>query len=510
MPKSSRTLLPAGLVVFAAIIRWFRLGAEPLWLDEIYSVRFVASRSLGQVIVDTFHMDFHPFAHYALLDVWVDLFGTSATAARSLSVLLSLVSLITVYRLAMLVTRDRRVAVTAMALLTVAPFHLHYAREARMYMLMIALWPLCLEGLIRATRSGFRASTAVVFFPAWLLFAYSHAASSLLGLSVALPMLWLLHTRDPLRWSQLMRRRLVWMAGTVLIVVPWGLRLMLLRDTTKALSAVSGHTLVSFPFRILFHTPWPGLQQTLGPFAWLMAGALVILVAVYAVHRYRRPEDCEVDWLWLSLLTPMAVLVLIGLVKPAYQVRNLSLAVGPLFVLLAHALVTVRDRISRRGWQRVTVLAMVLLLVAPMMLWSASLLTHDYHGEDWPAVVRWLRARRHPGDTMVFFADYGSWCVGFYDHGPGATRLNAPPADPTDYTVFRLSKNPEQHGTDRRALITHLRQEAPDRVWTVYYPRIPVDQLEEVFLDHGYEVIDEWRSREIVVRGYESGEKKKK
>ena len=80
-------LLATGL---AYGLRLLRLGWQPLWWDEGYSIYF-ATEPLGRMLWLTAH-DIHPPLYYALLHGWSLLFGPEPAAARAFSVAIGTVS----------------------------------------------------------------------------------------------------------------------------------------------------------------------------------------------------------------------------------------------------------------------------------------------------------------------------------------------------------------------------------------------------------------------------------
>lgn len=117
----------------------------------------------------------HPPLYYALSTYWIRWVGHSVTAMRLLPALLSLLALPCAYWLCqeLFVTEEMTgkfaVAGMAIGLLSVSPFHLLYAQEAREYSLWSVTALLATAALLRGLRVGTVAS--------WLLYALALAAS---------------------------------------------------------------------------------------------------------------------------------------------------------------------------------------------------------------------------------------------------------------------------------------------------------------------------------------------
>lgn len=82
--------------------------------------------------------DVHPPLYFALLDVWVMAVGESVMALRYFSVLAAMLGLAATYALGVRLF-DRNVALLAVIILMTLSFYVYFARELRMYSLVVAL-----------------------------------------------------------------------------------------------------------------------------------------------------------------------------------------------------------------------------------------------------------------------------------------------------------------------------------------------------------------------------------
>ncbi len=126
------------LVVATAL----RFMAQPdLWLDEALTVN-IAGLPLDQ-LRDALLRDGAPPLYYVLLHAWIGVFGTSSVAVRSLSGLFGVVAVGLAYvagtRLGRSRSGSRWLGFTAMIVVAVSPYAIHYSTEARMYSLAMVL-----------------------------------------------------------------------------------------------------------------------------------------------------------------------------------------------------------------------------------------------------------------------------------------------------------------------------------------------------------------------------------
>ena len=117
----------------------------------------------------------HPPLYYLLTHLWMEWFGSSITATRSLSVLFSLLAFPVLYWLCQEVFEKAAVGWIAIALFAVSPFHVLYAQEARQSSLWTFVILLSTAVLLRAMRRqtwagwGFYAITVALSIYTFLL-----------------------------------------------------------------------------------------------------------------------------------------------------------------------------------------------------------------------------------------------------------------------------------------------------------------------------------------------------
>jgi hypothetical protein len=117
------------VLVLAAFLRFFQIGAEGVWLDELYSIDDAINLTSG-------NLDLRPL-YYVLLRGWMILGGSDAVL-RSLSAVLDLGAIYLGFRLC-LMTLGRSVALVAALMMSLSPLVINHAQEIRMYPLITFL-----------------------------------------------------------------------------------------------------------------------------------------------------------------------------------------------------------------------------------------------------------------------------------------------------------------------------------------------------------------------------------
>ncbi len=130
----------AAILLLALILRLVNLAGRTLWYDETFAVLF-SEKGWDAMVDGTLTpveggaADVHPLLYYTTLDGWMKLAGQSPAAVRLYSVLVGVATVGAVFLLARDWFGDR--TARAAALITaVAPFHIQYSQETRMYALL--------------------------------------------------------------------------------------------------------------------------------------------------------------------------------------------------------------------------------------------------------------------------------------------------------------------------------------------------------------------------------------
>ena len=134
--KNKRTLLILPLIVILGfILRLYHLGNPSLRTDEILCV-FRARFSFNELVTSlTRHP---PLYYYVILWPWIKIFGDSEFAIRFPSLIFSVLSIIFIFKLAKELFNEK-VGLISAFLLSVWPYNINYAQEAKQYTIIWSL-----------------------------------------------------------------------------------------------------------------------------------------------------------------------------------------------------------------------------------------------------------------------------------------------------------------------------------------------------------------------------------
>ena len=121
---------------------------ESLWIDEATSANVVRNFSLIDIVNVYSRGDFHPPLYYLTLKLWSLVFGTTEIGIRSLSILFSLGTIVSVYLIGVKL-KDKNLGLVSALFLATGPLFVYYASEARMYSMVTFLVTLLIYFFIK-------------------------------------------------------------------------------------------------------------------------------------------------------------------------------------------------------------------------------------------------------------------------------------------------------------------------------------------------------------------------
>lgn len=212
------------LILLSAIaLRACKIGAASLWADEIMSLQQSAGHPAAQLDVPTDQIvtggvdltgmrdrrpwttlraallhDTHPPLYVSMLRLWRLMFGEGDAAARSLSALWSVLSVLLLFDVARWL-HGRTAALWAAALMAVASPQIEFAQETRGYAMLVALSLAALDALVRIEKRGASPLRLVALGAAVLAATLTHYFAAPVDIAIGLYVLIRLRGRDRIK-----------------------------------------------------------------------------------------------------------------------------------------------------------------------------------------------------------------------------------------------------------------------------------------------------------------------
>ncbi len=382
-------LAVGGITLLAALLRAWGLGRQSLWFDEAFTV-WVARQPWGDVLNILVNDGVHPPLFYSLEKLTLALGQSGEIMARLPAMVFGVLS---VPLLALLARSwsGERVALWAALLYALAPFHVWYSQEARMYSLL-ALLTLLSIGAYWAWWRRPRLLTHGAFILTHSLAYLTHYFA--LWVSVIELLHLTLHRRRG--WSRLK----TWGFWQLLASLPLMYWLYLLQQRPERFFGIGWIPRPSFG-----DIPLTLLNLTVG--YWqappLLAGGLTLLfiLAMLLALRARRRDQEALTLIAFWGFIPLLLTLVISLVLPfhVFMDRYLIMAQPPLLLLMAKGLA------YRPSPRKRSLAAWPLLLAIPFLLVmtvtdNAILNGQQMFKENWRDVAAYLN-RESAADEVV-------------------------------------------------------------------------------------------------------------
>jgi mannosyltransferase len=407
-------LVLIGATIVAGIVLRFATRSD-LWLDEALTVNI--ARLPLRDLPDALRHDGAPPLYYALLHVWMLVFGEGDVAVRAFAGVIGVATLPLAYFAGLRLggtdpVRRRWVAWSAVILMVSSPFAIRYSTEARMYALVIALVLLGYLAVMRALEHASVGRLACVAAVTAALL-YTHYWSFFLLAVVAAVLLRAAVGRSATRRASARRTLLAVGVGGACFL-PW-IPILLSQlehtGTPWASPTISPSTIVST------FSQFAGGRPIVGRALLVVLGLLAVAgVLVRARVNRDADHDDDTDRDNAAVLSPVRSLALVGgatllvglglsfVAGSTYQVRYAAV-MFPFVVLVAAFGVTVLTDVRLRV--AVLALAVVLGLVGA---WRIIDTERTQAGQVATAIVKGA----HRGDVIGYCPD---------QLGPSVSRL---------------------------------------------------------------------------------------
>jgi uncharacterized membrane protein len=486
------------IVALALVLRLINLGGRPLWYDEAFAVLY-AQNPLETMLFGTVTQvegaaaDVHPLFFYSTLHVWMRAFGQSPVAVRALSALLGTATVVMAYLLARRLF-GHGVGLATAFIVAIAPFHIYYSQEARMYALLGFAAITMTYFFVRAwTDGGWGNWFAFGVFGALTLYAHNLGIMFLAGLD--LWVLWIWFGPGGERWRNL---RPLLLSHLLILVLfsPWLLVVPSQFGKIQQAYWVEQPGIVELIQTILiFHFAYDNqaMPDWLLPLGLFFSLLILAIVTFELIRQLRTASSQPTDSAsypspqgsYELLPTPYSLVIFLAVVpilltflasqiQPVYIVRALLPSALLYYVLVAAVLVAGPvPRPVKLG-----------LLLPSALIAAASLLNH-YSYTQFPRprfdeAVAYLCVHSQPTDAIIHSNKLTFFPTHYYDRSLSQTFIADEPGSPSDTLAYPTQQALRLFATSDIATATL----GHDRIWFVVFRRAIEEYREEGYPDH--------------------------
>ncbi|NES20530.1 MAG: hypothetical protein F6K41_16760 [Symploca sp. SIO3E6] len=342
----------------------------------------------------------HPPLYYIMVRFWVQLWGDSVAVTRSLSAIISLLVFPCLYWLCLELFTVPWVGWVAIALVTISPFHIIYAQEAREYSLWTVTTLLASAALLRAIRRQTLASWAI-YTVSLVLGFYTFLFSALVAIGQGIYILVL----EKFSWTKTVKAYLLASITAVILYLPW---IVVVIANLQILKMTTNWTKEPLPIGSLM-VAWGsnasrlfidlGLEKN--AFSSYLVYLTILALVIYAVYFLCRQTPRRVWLLIVTLITvtPIA-LILPDLISggqrsasaryfvPCYL--GIQLAVAFLFAS------KLRESQSKRIWHSITAVVLTCGVVSCAISSQGQVWWNKVVGADNPQIAQVINQASEP------------------------------------------------------------------------------------------------------------------
>jgi len=393
--RSRYAQLLLSFTVIGAILRFYQLGFNSLWLDEATTYS-LASRSLSGIWEATMGGEFNPPLFYWIEHLMLTL-GNSEVILRFVPALLGVLTIPLIYYTGKEFA-DRNVGIIAAAICTFSPFMIYYSQEARAYSMGLFFIAAAMIFFLRAVKSN--ETTDWILFGLLSALAYwSHFYTLVITASLVLYAI-AVRLAEFRKDVSTMKPFIFGMAVFAIISLPLiaaTFQLFVLRTSGGPTFGIQGAGIIFETFRQL--SGFTDLTMCLF--------LLLLIVGIIQAFLLDRSKGIflvaltilpfVISW-FLSYKIPMVPRYLI-ILAPVYFI-GIALAYKPVFRRFS-------NRIVVYGFMALVVL---LSVMTPVFIGYYT----SYSKEDWRGFSTQIRQVAHSGDTIVFVPGYISQPFDYY------------------------------------------------------------------------------------------------
>lgn len=363
------------IILLLGLILRLVLINQSFWLDEA-SQALISSQSLNEIILNS-KSDFHPPLSYILSHFWIK-FGNSEIWLRLLPVLFGTAAIFVTYLIARKLFSEK-VALTSALLISIAPYHIYYSQEFRMYSMVTFFISLTIYYFLKLLDKQSKLNSAL-FITSSLLAIYTHYLGGIIFLPLLIYIL-LFHKKFIKKF----------LSYLLLIVIGFSVWLpMLYQQLTlgvKADSYLPGWTqmLSLAPYKAV---PLLFIKFIIGriDFDNNLIYKIIILISfsIFGLAVYpliKKIKNHSLIFIILWLLVPIFTTLLISFKVPMFQPFRLLFVLPAFFILVAFGISNFKK------FQKLIFGLIILVLIFGN---SIFYLNNKYMREDWKGAMSYL------------------------------------------------------------------------------------------------------------------------
>lgn len=375
------------VIILAFVLRIVNLN-QSLWLDEAINIVYAKSSHFWWFVTKYSIGDFHPPGWFAILWIWTHLFGFSEIISRLPSVILGAGTVGLTY----LLGRDlfsKKVGLLSSFLLAIAPLHVYYSQEARMYAFAAFAVTLSFYFLNLLTLKKRWANLGYIL--SLILILYSDYLAYLV---IPVQMLYFILIRKIN--VKILPKLLIALATLVpwLSIFPMQLQTgisksMTLPEYGNVVGGSNAKDLLLIPLKIFFGK-FTLLNKTLYTAISILAGIIYGSIFIYIFKKLDQAKILLISW----ILLPIVLAFLISFFIPVLSYFRMLFILPAFYLIIGNSIESLPKKVA-------TMAVVIICLISSVSL-LAYYINPRFQREDWRGAVNFLSQKMDVESVVIF------------------------------------------------------------------------------------------------------------
>jgi uncharacterized membrane protein len=405
---------------------------QSLWLDEATSAVLARDFSFVEILTKFSPGDFHPPLYYLILRSWAMVFGTSAIALRSLSILAGLGGIYILYPIVRELFNNR-VAPVSSLLLATSGLHIYFSQEVRMYQLASFFVLLAIYYFVKTEKDN-----RVGDWQRLSIFTALSGMTHYMTIFIV-PVFWIygILNKKKKSWFKKLLTSHIILFVFGLLWSPTFLNQLSVGFQAKILSPVWWTTLGKSNFKDALLVP---VKFTIGRVTWdnkylygLIVVTLLSFFGLLIYDAYKKWHKEKHFWfvvLWLSV--PFLVALLLGFWFSVFGYFRLLFLLPAFYVLIALGIDSLKVNLFK--------FILGLTMAINLLLSVYYLIDTKFHREDWRGLVSYINQSNYLNRGIVIFVTYNQREAFRYYDTDRKIRINGPAYIYEGYDIIWLMR----------------------------------------------------------------------
>jgi 4-amino-4-deoxy-L-arabinose transferase-like glycosyltransferase len=401
------------LVIFflAFILRFYHLGHESLFWDELEIITRAKASNLNQAFTQVIWNDFNPPLYFTFLRIYLGVFGFSDIVARIPSAFFGALAVLLMYKVGRMIFSEK-IGLLAAFLLAISPFNIFYSQSARMYSMLLFFGLLSMFFFLKLlNKQTILNSLLYIFSSVLMIYLQSFGFVILLTQNIFI----LFHFRSKILEKFNFKN---WILSQILIVIAFSFWLNIFYH--QAILVKNWHPWGKSP-PLYGHYLSSSLIEFSGSKLMLMLFLLLIVLIIlnlFLKHFYNKtifvPEDRNENYYLrlavLLFIIPLIIPILLSFLTPNLCcVRYAVVSSIGIILLIAYGIFKLRNKIA--------VISLIFLIIL-LGFFSLKKYYSTRRFEDWREAARFVDQMAPPKTLLVFtnfdYTDHGLQTFKYY------------------------------------------------------------------------------------------------